>query len=89
LNLPLDAYLQLLDWTGRELRAGKRGSIPAELAPTIDRLSIRSDGWVDCVREFGAWFRRAAGRPVSLTAFAHRQQRHWLHGISKSRLAFD
>ncbi len=28
----------LLDWTGRELRRDKRGAIPDELAPILDRL---------------------------------------------------
>ena len=33
-------YLALLDWTGRQLRRDKRGAIPAELAPIMERLSV-------------------------------------------------
>ena len=32
LSLGLGEYLQLLDWTARQIRTGKRGVTPAELA---------------------------------------------------------
>jgi hypothetical protein len=44
LPLELPKYLSLLDWTSRQLRAGKRGSIPDHLAPILDRLRINGDG---------------------------------------------
>ena len=33
LSISLSRYIELLDWTGRELRKKKRGSIPQHLAP--------------------------------------------------------
>jgi hypothetical protein len=36
--MPVEHYLELLDWTGRQLAAGKRGAIPAHLAPSGCRL---------------------------------------------------
>jgi len=38
--LPMDlaTYVQLLEWTGRQLRSDKRGAIPANLAPIFERL---------------------------------------------------
>lgn len=45
--LGLDDYLKLLDWTGRQVVAGKRGAIPADLAPILERLrSGRCNGAV-------------------------------------------
>ena len=40
--LPMNSehYIMLLDWTGRELRADKRGAIPEHLAPILERLGI-------------------------------------------------
>ncbi len=40
-------YNMLLDWTGRESRRDKRGAIPDELAPILDRLGV---GRSDCER---------------------------------------
>ncbi len=56
----------LLDWTGRELRADKRGAIPEHLAPIVDRLGLNRSNWVETVRGFGRLFKQAAGRPSSL-----------------------
>jgi hypothetical protein len=52
LSYSLDEYLQVLDWTGRQLRSDKRGAIPADLPPILDRL-VESSGrlWADsCAR---------------------------------------
>ncbi len=42
-----------LDWTGHQLRAVSRGTIPAQLAPILERLGVNGDGWVETVRQFG------------------------------------
>ena len=40
LPLTLDDYLALLDWTGR-VRSDKRGAIPVQLRPIIERLGAQ------------------------------------------------
>ena len=52
LNIGLCDYLQLPDWTGRQIRGGKRGSIPKHLAPILRGLDMSPDFWVDYVRQF-------------------------------------
>ena len=64
--MSLDEYLNLLDWTGRQLVRGKRGSIPAELAPILIRLQIAADDWLEVAGNFGRLFNRVAGRPASV-----------------------
>ena len=88
LPLSLSEYLQLLDWTGRQARRDKRGQIPEALAPILDRLQIAGECWLDMVLNFSRWFRRAAGRADSLAAEAARRGRHWLQGVTRSRVAF-
>ena len=61
LAMSLDQYLQLLDWTGRQLRADKRGSIPKELDPMLDRLQCSSESWLDLVKNFRKRFRVEIG----------------------------
>ncbi|MBU2551406.1 MAG: hypothetical protein KKB20_23540 [Proteobacteria bacterium] len=60
-----DEYLSLLDWTGREILAGKRGAIPAHPADILDRISInqvvgRIEAMMDRARLWGK--RRPGGR---------------------------
>jgi len=88
LPLKLLEYLQLLDWTGRQIRRGKRGSIPPDLAPILDRLQIVPASWIRMVIEFGRCFGTAAGRADALAAEATRRRRKWLHGASHSRAVF-
>ncbi len=66
LPIQVELYVMLLDWTGRELRADKRGAIPDHLAPIMDRLGLNRSNWVETVRGFGRLLTQAAGRPSSL-----------------------
>ena len=61
-----DDYSALLDWTGREMRAGKRGAIPAHLAPLLERLAVDCDARVEKVTRYGSIFWRVAGRAASI-----------------------
>jgi hypothetical protein len=88
LPLKLEQYLELLDWTGRQTRPDKRGQIPAELLPILQRLRLSTETWVETVLNFGRWFHLAAGRADSLAAEAARRGRRWLQGVSHSRAAF-
>ena len=77
--MPLWKYLELLDWTGRQLHANKRGVIPSHLLPILDRLGIDSTSWCDLVKNFGKLFKRAAGRLDSPATEAARRGVAYLH----------
>ena len=78
LSMPLRAYLQLLDWTGRELRDGKRGSIPSHLAPILTRIGLDPPAWCDLVARFGRCFKRVAGTPEHISQEARRRGQRWM-----------
>jgi hypothetical protein len=86
LSMPLTKYLELLDWTGRQLRSDKRGTIPAELAPILERLGLDAVGWCDLVQKFGKLFKRAAGATESLAAEAARRGQTYLQAPGASLL---
>jgi hypothetical protein len=62
LSLGVGEYLQLLDWTARQVRSDKRGAMPAELVPLVERPQISAELWVECVENFHKWFRSSVGR---------------------------
>lgn len=64
LPMTLDQYLQLLDWTGRQVHRKKPGRISQEAAAVIERLGYSKDTWLDLVKNFRKRFRRT----VSLSA---------------------
>ena len=43
LPMGLGDYLQLLDWTGRQIRSDKRGAMPQNLATLFERLGISTE----------------------------------------------
>jgi len=66
LLMSLDQYLQLLDWTGRQLRRDKSGVIARELKPILERLDCTVESWLNLVKNFRRRFRTEAGRPEKL-----------------------
>ncbi len=88
LALTFAEYLQLVDWTGREIRADKRGAISKGIAPILERLSVTSEGWLKLVTEFSRLFRRSAGTPASLGEDAAKRGHKRREGISNSRAVF-
>lgn len=73
LALTVEEYLQLLDWTGRQVVADKRGAIPSEFEPILSRLGIGVDGWLQLATDFGQLFQRVAGSCASVARQRHRR----------------
>ena len=77
--MPMTQYLELLDWTGRQIRTGSSGSIPKHLAPILSRIGLDSSSWCDVVKKFGKIFKRAAGSQQSMTDEARRRNQSHMH----------
>jgi hypothetical protein len=82
----LKVCITLLD-IGRQLRAGKRGTIPAQIGPILERLGVIGEGWFETMRQFGRRFKTVAGRRASLVALAVRRGKAWLQGQGAAALA--
>lgn len=89
LDLTLEDYLEIVDWTGRSIKPGASGAIPDHLEPILSRLGIDSRRWTWTVAGYGGLFQRAAGRVESIRAMASRIGRRWLCGLSSGRKAFS
>ena len=87
LSMPLVGYLELLDWTGRQLRNDKPGSIPDHLTPILQRLGIQGKSWCELVGKFGRLFKRAAGNAESISKEAHRRGQNWMQAPGVSCLS--
>ncbi len=70
------------------MRSDKRGAIPSELAPILERLQANGDNRVETVRNFGARFKRVAGRAVSLADAASGNGRKSFQGLAHAQSAF-
>ena len=72
LNMPdglpfrLTDYLELVDWTGRQVREDKRGSIEEGLPCILKRLDIAEDHWLYMTQNFESSFKTLVGAVHSL-----------------------
>jgi hypothetical protein len=81
-NLSEGEYLQLLDWTARQLKPAQRGSTPKKTPPILKRLQLEPSTWCALVGDFGSIFRAVAGMP-------HRVNEHRSHRKALSRCPFS
>ncbi len=65
--MSLSQYLELLDWTGRQLKPGKQGSIPKNAPAILKQLNLSAELWLHAVEHFGK--RRAANRVTPALRF--------------------
>jgi len=54
-------YLELVDWTGRQLRQGKRGFINATAPSILERLGLSAHVWGTLTNEFECLFTHWVG----------------------------
>ena len=76
LSMPVASYVELLDWTARQMVRGKRGSTPAGARPVFERLGISEQTWCVLVKDFGRLFYAVAGQPQSIDAHRSRRGNH-------------
>ncbi len=92
LNMSMDDYQKLLEWTatlGRD--AAVSSNIPEQLAELISRLKIEPSMWRDMVWNFKDYFGRSgcAGSPEAMAKDAARAGLHWHAGQQRARKCFS
>jgi hypothetical protein len=60
-NITEEAYLELLDATGRCLRSDKRGAIDPSVAPILESVDINVANWVEGIEKYGSRTYRVVG----------------------------
>ncbi|QDV26582.1 hypothetical protein [Aureliella helgolandensis] len=68
-------YVELLDWTARQIVKGKRGATPATAPSVLQRLGMEPTAWCELSKSFGILFSLVAGQPQHVDAFRSRLRR--------------
>jgi len=82
-------YLQLVDWTGRQIREDKVGAISAEAELILKRLSISAEHWVYLCTQFESRFKGLVGSVQSLKVACEQFNRRRMPNLSASKLLFN
>lgn len=81
-------YLELLEWTGRQLAPGKKGKITNDTPSLLKTLKHRPERWATRVKAVGSGYWRVIGEVGDMIEIAKRLEQSWLKGIGlATRLA--
>ena len=85
----LTDYIELVDWSGRTRRPGKRGSIDAQLPAIFVRLNIDANAWRLAMQSGRNVFGRALGKIDRLRLHAKTLGQSWIKGLGQSKLLYS
>ena len=85
----LDDYLELVDWTGRAMVAGKRGAIPDNLPPILQRLRIDPKHWLFMSQQFESRFKGWVGAAQILQQACRQLGYRRTPGLGECRALFS
>ncbi len=74
-------YLELVYWTGRQVRDGKRGAIHKDAPPVLQSLDSTNQRWAMRVNAIGSGYWRVVGEAHDLMAVAQRIGQRWVKGL--------
>lgn len=87
LEMPLAKYVELVEWSARQIRDDKRGYTPEDTPSVMERLGIPTPVWMKLVNSFGEMFSVVAGMPESVDAHrGSRRQRFHMPAATRELL---
>lgn len=87
LSLRTVDYVELVDWSGRIVREGKRGVIAGEVPSVLIQLGLQERHWQTQMLGIESRYWRAVGTIESLTIKARALGQRWLKGAGRERRA--
>ena len=82
-------YLELVDWTGRQIREGKKGIISAETDQILNRLAISPEHWIYLCQHFESQFKGIVGSINTIKSLSRQFGYRRTPNLSSSRLMFS
>jgi REP element-mobilizing transposase RayT len=84
----LTDYIELVDWTGRQIRPDKRGALSDTAPPILARLGIEQNNWLQNCQKLEEDFSQVIGPAVAIEKFCQAIGQKWLQGIHSCRRCF-
>ncbi len=84
----LTDYIELVDWTGRQIRPDKRGAVSETAPPILARLGIEQGNWLQNCQKLEDDFRQVIGPVAAIDKFCQAIGQKWLQGVQSCRRCF-
>jgi hypothetical protein len=85
ITFSLQDYCELVDTTGRIIRADKAGAIDSAQSPILSRLCLSEEQWLTLTTELEQHFCYAAGARQMMQAFKTHTHRKRISGMRQSK----
>ena len=82
LPMPLKDYIWLVEWTGKSIIYPNKGSLPANVRSSLERLNLQPNHWLKQVENFGSHYGGVIGPVEKIRDKAKQLKRRCLKGIS-------
>lgn len=89
LPFSLNDYLELADWSGRILREDKKGGIPSNIPPILQRLDMDTRHWLYLTQNFEQPFKHLVGAAYRVRKVCEETGQHWAQGIKQCEKLFS
>jgi len=88
IHMHLIDYIELVEWSGRQIRPDKRGAISDTAPPILARLGIEQGNWLQNCQKLEDEFRQVIGPVAAINKFCKAIGQKWLQGIHSCRRCF-
>ncbi len=78
LPISLKQYLELLDWSGRQFKHAKRGSIDQNAPPIMTRLGVTPEQWIKTLTPQVSWKQKALGNTERIRDYCNAIGQQWI-----------
>ncbi len=85
----LTDYIELVEWTGRQIRDDKRGHISQTLPPILDRLGLDQKSWLHASTQFESRFKSIVGAAHTVRQACEHFGKRWVHGLRECEATFS
>jgi len=85
LSLKQGDYIDLVQWTGQQVRADKKGAIPKNAPPALKKTGCSAERWPTQVKAVGSGYWRMVGSAEQLLEKAEAVGQRWLKGVAIAR----
>ena len=81
----LEAYVELLEWTGRAVAPGKRGKIVGAPPKLLVDQGVAAERWVEALADHKVGAVAVLGRVESVQSLANKRGKDWLRGVGLAK----
>ncbi len=85
----LTDYIELVEWTGRQVRDDKRGTINQTLPPILERLGLDQKSWLHASTQFESRFKSIVGAAHTVRQACEHFGKRWTHGLKECEVLFS